>query len=335
MGRFRVSLACRGYDRTEPLIVGRVKPQGFDMEVTDMTGASVPKIFEAVHKGQYDAGEFSLAELAYSLSRNADELIGIPVFLHRMFRHQYIFCHTGSKIIRPEDLSGKRIAFPRIIQTASVWIRGHLVDDYGVSAKNSQWYTIVMHHWEDEHSTEPFMPTDGSLLLQLKGHGKDENEVGYNALQEGQVDALGTTQIPPAFRAGDPSLKRLFHNCRDVEIEYYKKTGIFPIMHLLVARKAAVQEHPELPRRLFELFSQAKKLANQRLRGDGSLGLAWKDHYVKEEEALFDGDAWAYGLEKNRHVLSKFLSYCHDIGISSRAMSPNELFHESTWDLKE
>jgi 4,5-dihydroxyphthalate decarboxylase len=90
-----------------------------------------------------------------------------------------------------------------------------------------------------------------------------------------------------------------------------------------------------LPRRLFELFSQAKKLANQRLRGDGSLGLAWKDHYVKEEEAIFGADPWAYGLEKNRHVLNKFLSYCRDIGISSRTMNPNELLHESTWNLNE
>ncbi len=227
MDKYKISVACRGYDRTETLILGRVKPEEFDLDVTDMTGVPVPKIFEAVHKGQYNAGEFSLAELAYSLSRNAGDLIGIPVFLHRMFRHQYIFCNTGSNIARPEDLSGKRIAFPRIIQAASVWIRGHLVDDYGVSAKDSQWYTVVMHHWEDEHSNEPFMLTDGSLSL------------------------------------------------------------------------------------------------------------AWKDHYEKEEEAIFGADPWAYGLEKNRHVLRKFLSYCHDIGISSRAMSPNELFHESTWDLNE
>lgn len=335
MAQPRISVATRSYDRTDAILSGQLNLKGFALQPCNLSGVSVPQIFERVCKGEFAAGEFSLAELVFYLSRNAGDLIGIPVFLHRVFRHQYIFCNAGSKILQPEDLTGKRIAFPRIIQTASVWIRGHLVDDYGVSAKNSQWYTIAMHHWEDEHSDEPFVPHDGSSLQQLPGPGTDENEVGYNALQEGKVDALGTTQIPPAFRNGDPRLKRLFDNYREVEIAYYKKTGIFPIMHLLVARKPVVAEHPELPRQLFELFFQAKKFANSRLRADGSLGLAWKEHYLKEEQEIFGGDPWVYGLAANRHALTKFLSYCYDIGISARPMEAKELFHPSTWDLKE
>jgi 4,5-dihydroxyphthalate decarboxylase len=330
-----ISVATRPYDRTEAILQRQVELKDFELRPVNLAGVSVPQIFERVYKGEFDAGEFSLAELVFYLSRNAGDLIGIPVFLHRVFRHQYIFCNTGAKIIRPEDLSGKRIAFPRIIQTASVWIRGHLVDDYGVSAKNCRWYTIAMHHWEDEYSDEPFVPTDGSPLEQLPWDGKDENAVGYNALLEGKVDALGTTQIPPAFRNGDHRLKRLFDNYREVEIAYYKKTGIFPIMHLLVARKSSVVASPELPRQLFEMFSQAKKLANVRLNGDGSLGLAWKEHYIKEEQEIFGGDAWAYGLAKNQHTLAKFLGYCYDIGISARKMEPKELFHPSTWGLSE
>jgi 4,5-dihydroxyphthalate decarboxylase len=299
----------------------------------NLGGVPVPQIFERVYRGEFDAGEFSLAELVFYLSRNAGDLIGIPVFLHRMFRQQYIFTNTAANIMRPEDLRGKRIAFPRIIQTATVWIRGHLVHDYGVSAQDNRWYTVLTHHWEDEHSNEPFIPKDGSTLEILTGPGKDENEIGYNALQEDRVDVLGTTQIPPAFRSGDARLKRLFEDFRQVEIAYYKNTGIFPIMHLLVARKSILAEHPDLARQLFELFCASKKLANARLRGDGSLGLAWKDHYIKEEQEIFGGDAWAYGLAKNQHAIGQFLTYCHDIGIAARKMEAKDLFHPSTWEL--
>lgn len=333
MGQPSIAVACRSYDRTEPIFNGQVSLKEFELRPCNLTGVPVPQIFERVYKGEFDAGEFSLAELVFYLSRNSSDLIGIPVFLHRMFRHQYIFCNTAANILRPEDLSGKRIAFPRIIQTATVWIRGHLVHDYGVSARNSRWYTVFTHHWEDEYSNEPFIPRDGSTLEILSGAGKDENEIGYNALQEGKVDVLGTTQIPLAFRAGDPRVKRLFDNYREVEIAYYKKTRIFPIMHLLAVRRSAVEEHPMLPSRIFELFSQAKLIANQKLRGDGSLGLAWKDSYVQEEESIFGADPWAYGLASNRIALDRFLTYCHDIGIAARPMEAKELFHPSTWEL--
>lgn len=333
MAQPTISVATRPYDRTEAILSGQVSMKGFTLQPRSLSGVPVPAIFERVYRGEFDAGEFSLAELVFYLSRNAGDLIGIPVFLHRMFRHQFIFCNAAANIRGPEDLRGKRIAFPRIIQTATVWIRGDLVHDYGVSAKDNRWYTVATHHWEDEHSNEPFIPTDGSTLDILTGAGRDENELSNNALRDGQIDVLGTTQIPPAFRSGDARIRRLFDNFREVEIAYYKKTGIFPIMHLLVARKSLLAQHAELPRQMFELFCEAKKLGNARLHGDGSLGLAWKEQYIKEEQEIFGGDAWAYGLAKNHAALSKFLTYCYDIGIAARKMEPRELFHPSTWEL--
>ena len=156
-----------------------------------------------------------------------------------------------------------------------------------------------------------------------------------SALGEGKIDALGTTGLPNSFIKGHKSIKRLFENYRDEEMSYFKKTRIFPIMHILVARKSVVEQHPDLPRKLFQLFVESKRLALNKLKKDVSLSIVWKNPYLDEEEKVFQGDPWAYGLNRNSHIIDKFLTYCYNQGVSARKMSPRDLFIPDTCDLTE
>ena len=333
MSNTRITLACRNYDRTQAIIRGLVKIPGIDLHVIEMS--DVPKMFTGLFKGEFDASEMSLAELVYYASRNQNDFIGIPVFPSRMFRHGFLFYNTASGIRSPGDLAGKRIGFPRLTQTACIWIRGILVEEYKVSAKKTRWYATSLHHWEDAHFKDELKPQDGSQIQWLEKRRDGDNDSAELALMEGSIDALGTTQPPSAFLQGDKKVKRLFENYQAVEAAYFKKTKIFPIMHVLAVQKSVVVNHPDLPRELFQLFLHSKRLANEWLRMDPSLRLAWKNHYLDLEREIFHGDPWTDGLEANAHVIDKFLSYCYELGVSARKMHPKELFHPGTWDLTE
>jgi len=333
MQSYRVTLACRNYDRTSAIIHGLVKAEGIDLQVFEIDSA--PHMFTRMFRGEFDVSEFTLAELVYYTSIGKSSFIGIPVFPLRRFRHGFIFCNISSDIKGPESLQGKRIGFLKWVQTAAIWIRGLLVDEYDISPQNTSWYVASMHHWDDGDGDERVRPRDGSVINWLEGRGKDVDKIVEEALIDGKVDAFGTPQCPMSFIKGDKRVKRLFENYKEAEVSYYKKTRIFPIMHVLVTRKSLVEEHPDLPKKLFDLFLQSKRLGEERIRTDTRSSLIWTNQYIAEEQELFQGDPWAYGLEKNHHVISKFLSYCYEQGVSDRKMSPKELFAPSTWDLTE
>lgn len=328
-----ISLACGKYDRTSAIIHGLIKPSGLDLNVIEVN--DVVRMFSNMFKGEYDASEMSLAELVYYASRGKNDFVGIPVFPSRVFRHGFIFCNAQSNINRPHDLEGKKIGFPRWVQTASVWEWGILVDEFNVSPQRTSWHVASLQHWHDGLDKDDIKPRDGSVIHLLEKRGQEEGECSDLALLEGVIDVLGTTRPPGYFIKGDKRVKRLFENYMEVEVSYFRKTRIFPIMHVMVVRRSVMEKHPELPAMIFDLFSKAKKWASDWMRKSPSLSLVWMNRYIEEEQRVFQGDPWAYGLEENAHVIEKFLSYCFDLGISERKMEPRELFAPSTWTLSE
>ncbi|MCH8055312.1 MAG: hypothetical protein IH857_04060 [Deltaproteobacteria bacterium] len=330
MGNSSVSLACRNYDRTQALLRGLVKVDGLDLQVLEKD--DVAGMFSEFYHGEFDVSEFSLAELVYSISRGRKEFVGIPVFPARVFRHSFVFCNTASGIQGPDSLEGKKIGFPRVVQTACIWIRGMLVSEYKVPAKKVDWYFLSAQHWDDKDHEDEIKTRDGSEIHWLERRGEDPAESAALALKEGKIDVLGATRVPKFYGEG---IKRLFVNYRDAEASYFKQTGIFPIMHVLTARKAAVDRDPDLPVKLFEVFSRARKWAHDWIRMNPSIRLVWKNHYLEEEREIFQGDPWVYGLQKNRHVISQFLDYCYDLGVSEKKISPEDLFAPNTWELTD
>ena len=329
----KIRLASRAYDGMLPILRGQMTIPGFEFEITETE--DVPGMFAGMFKGRYDVSEMSLGELIYYTSRGKADFVAVPVFPSRMFRHGFIFVRNNSAITRPANLSGKKIGFLRWVQTAAIWMRGMLIDEYGVSAKDSQWYVASMHHWDDHDPGATVQPRDGSVIRMIENNGKNTSERACGALLNGQVDALGVTESQLATLLADTSVRKLFENSRKVEADYFHNTQILPIMHVLALQKHVAERHPELPEQLFRLYTEAKRWAQRWRRAIPSLVEAWPNHYLTEEKEIFKTDPWAYGLEANRHVLDKFLAYCDAQGITARRIAPEEIFCPSTRKLVE
>lgn len=330
--RSSLSVASRSYDGIMPIVQGEVTIPGFELNVA--LDHRVARVFAALFDGAVDISEMSLAELVYYASRDQAEFVAIPVFPSRVFRHGHFFCHQQARISGPGDLNGRKIGFQRWVQTAGVWMRGILVEDYGVSPERTPWYIASTHHWEDQPNDD-VRPRDGSVIHRYQAETVTGAEDAYLALIAGEVDVMGVTEVQGPALLAEPTVHRLFSDYRAEEIAYYRRTRIFPIMHVLAMRKELADTYPELPVELFRAWSRAKKLAHATMRSTPSWSLAWKDRYLEEERAIFGGDLWPFGVEANRHVLAKFIDYCYQQGIAARPVTPQDLFHPSTWDLRE
>jgi 4,5-dihydroxyphthalate decarboxylase len=329
----KIRLACRTYDGALPILRGEMRLPEFQFDFSETD--DVPAMFAGMFKGDYDVSEMSLGELIYYTSRNKADFVAVPVFPSRMFRHGFLFCRKSSRIGSPAELSGKKIGFLRWVQTAAIWMRGMLVEEYGVSAKDTRWYVASMHHWDDSDPGATVRPRDGSVIQWLQSAGRNTAERACRALFDGEVDALGVTESQLAILLAHDDIKPLFENPREIEANYFRKTKILPIMHVLALQKELCEKHPGLPEKLFRLFSESKRWAQHWRRRIPSLVEAWPNHTLDEERRIFGTDPWAYGLDANRHVIEKFLLYCDAQGVTARSLAPEELFHPSTRQMTE
>jgi 4,5-dihydroxyphthalate decarboxylase len=332
MGPLAVSFASRAYDGIMPIIRGEVGIPGVNIQ--PRLDNNVPRVFASLFTGQVDMSEMSLAELIYYTSRGKADFVAIPVFPSRIFRHGYLFYDPKSGISGPRDLNGRRLGFQRWVQTAGVWQRGILVEHYGVSPVETQWFVGSIHHWAD-HAEETIEPRDGSEVRRYKLPSDPQTADSFGAIAGGEVDVVGVTENQAPQLLADGRFQRVFPDYRREEMEYYRKTRIFPIMHVLSMRRSLAEEHPELPAELFRLFSESKKLAQRSASELPSWALAWTREYMDGERELFGNDLWPFGVAANQHVIDTFFGYCWQQGIAARQMAAAELFHPSTAELVE
>ncbi len=187
-----ITLACRNYDGTNAIIRGALRLPGINLKVDEVN--DVVKMFSGMFKGEYDVAEMSLAEMIYYLTRDQCDFIGIPVFPSRLFRHSFMLCNETARIRGPKNLTGTKIGGLRWVQTALIWLRGMLVDEHQLSAKDTNWYVSALHHWHENGLEEKIMPRDGSIIRRLEGEGEDEYEMSCCALVDGKIDVLMTTE---------------------------------------------------------------------------------------------------------------------------------------------
>ena len=319
----RLTLAVGHYDRTEAIRDGRVRLEGVDLTHIMLR---VEEIFwRMAQYREFDASEFSLGGYVVRRGRGADDLVAIPVFPSRFFRQSCIFIHAGSNIRRPEDLRGKRIGVPEYQMTAAVWARGILSDDYGVHAADVAWVQGGL----EEPGRLPFEPVEPAGIK--VGFAPADRSLAQ-MLESGEIDALVTARTPSTFWRGGGSVRRLFKNPFEVERDYFRRTGIFPIMHTLVVKKEILDANPWLAFTLLKAFSEAKDLAMADLTQTSALPLSlpFLVEHAYETMDLMGKDFWPYGLESNRRTLETFVRYMHEQGLIPEPMPVETLFPEST-----
>jgi len=304
MSRLPITMACGPYDRMEALALGDVQPEGIALRYLAIQ--SPPEIFARMIKTRsFDVAEMSLAHYLIMKSRGDFPFIAIPVFPSRVFRHSYIFVNKASGIRTPRDLEGKRIGVQEYRQTAGVWVRGILSDEYKVDLDTVQWFEGGVNEPRGEDEDMDLRPTR-PISLQTIPHNRTLNDM----LEAGEIDAYFGARQPAALTAGK-NVARLFPDYRKLEKDYYSRTGFHPIMHTLVMREDLHAEHPWVAESLFKACSQAKKWALQQMRFSGAQRtmLPWLYDEIAEMQALMGSDPWPYGLEKNRPILSAFARY--------------------------
>jgi len=321
-----LTIGCGNYDRTVGLRTGDVQAEGIRINYIPLEAEEI--FWRMGHHTEFDVSEMSLSNHVTMISRGNSPFVAIPVFPSRYFRHGYWFYNTASGIGGPDSICGKRLGFQRWVQTAGVWMRGQLRDEHGVSPTDNEWYVASVHHWDGGHAEE-LHPRDGSTIRLLGPGFTSEN--AHLALLDGRVDLMGTTEIHAPKLLADRRAKRLFPDYRSAEADYFRKSAIFPIMHLVGMRAELAARHPELPAQLCTAFGEAQAITLRRAAGLPSHSLAWHAAYLEKETALLGANQWRYGLEANRQVLTRFIDYCFDQGIAARRIEPEDLFHPSTW----
>jgi 4,5-dihydroxyphthalate decarboxylase len=316
-----LTIACGDYDRTHPLIDGSVKPEGIELNWLVLPHFEIWT--RMLNYYDFDASEISLS--SYIIARTLRKpLTAIPVFPARAFRHSYIFINTKNGIREPKDLMGSRVGLGEFQQTATVWIRGILQHEYGVKLDDIEWYT-----WTPRQRMEIELPRRYKVTQIMPDQKPDQ------MLFDGELDAIMVPSLFPSLFNSPPHVRRLFEDSPKVEAEYFKKTGIFPIMHSVALRQDVWERHPWIARSLFNAFQQAKEDAYARLKDPSpyKISLAWFRGPVDDQRAILGDDPWTYGLEKNRHVVETLMTYLYEQGLAEKNLEVEQLFAPNTLDL--
>jgi len=322
MAKLNLSLAVGPYDRTRALIDGSVQIDG--VSVAGMTLSPEEIFFRAFRQAEFDICELSLSSFTLKTAQGNCPYVGVPAFVSRAFRHTAIYVRTD-RIKKPADLKGKRVGLPEYQLTANVWARAILEDDHGVKPSDIHW---VRGGIEDADRPEKIaIKLPPNVKLEEAPAGKSISRL----LAEGAIDGFIAPR-PPSLPKGTPNVGWLFADPVAAAKDYYKRTGIFPIMHLVGVRRELVERNPWLPGAVFKAFEQAKKAALDLLSDTSAtkVTLPFVEERLIEARALMGEDFWSYGLEPNRKTLESFLKHHHAQGLSPRLVKPEELFHPGT-----
>lgn len=323
MTRTHIALACDLNDRTRDLVTGAVRPTGIDLNFLPF---EVEETFWRMLKHQeFDAAEMSMSSYMMARDQGAPELIAIPAFPSRFFRHSCVFVNADSGIDEPGDLKGKNVGVPEYQMTASLMVRGMLQDEYDVRPEDMIWY----HGGEEEGGREEKLSIDLPDAVEIRGIEPDQTL--SQMLADGDLDALVTARIPSSFHDGP--VERLFPDFKQVEKEYYRTTGIFPIMHCVVLRQDVYDQKPWVAKELYKAFERSKQNFLERIGKTNELqvGLPWVIDELEETRELMGWDYWPYGVEANREVLETMTRYSDEQDLTQERLAVDELFAPNTY----
>ena len=325
MSKLQLSIAMGDYDRTRPLFDGRVQIDGVDPVYMLLNPEEM--FFRAMRSRDFDIAEISFSSYLIKHSRGECPYIGIPVFLSRAFRHTSIYVRKD-RIKTPQDLRGKRIGLPEYQLTANVWARSILEGDFGVRPDEVTWVQGGIETAGRPEKIKLELPPN--IKIESAPEGKTISQL----IDEGEIDGFIGPRPPSASALKNENVRWLFDDPTAVAKEYYQRTKVYPIMHILGVRKELAAQHPWLPNALFKAFTQSKKVALDLLADTSAtkVTLPFVEEQLKAAKESLGEDFWSYGVAPARQTLEVFVKHHHSQGLSPRKLEVEELFHPSTYE---
>ncbi|WP_245639686.1 substrate-binding domain-containing protein [Paraburkholderia heleia] len=320
-----LSLACQNTDRSRALLDGRVRIEG--CRINFIEGPAEALFQRAFRHEEFDISELSLGTHILTTARGQSRYIGIPVFLSRSFRHSAIYVRSDRDIDAPEALKGRRIGVPDFQQTAGIWVRGMLADEYGFDRRDVTWVVGGL----EQAGRQARMPVNLPPELNIEPVGPDETLAAL--LDAGDIDAVIAPRPPSCF-GRNANVQRLFPDFRSAEEAWVRKTGLFPPMHMVGIRRALVEQHPWLPVNVYQAFRKAHEIAMQEIVITDTLRVMhpWIASEVERVKGVMGDDYWRYGMAGNRHDIDTLQRYATDDGLIDGAVPVEQLFAVSTFD---
>jgi 4,5-dihydroxyphthalate decarboxylase len=320
MPKVPLTFACGLYDRMLPLYTREIEPDGIDLNFLAIDNPR--EIFDRMGGAlEFDACEMSSSDFIRRLAQGDCPLVALPVFVSRVFRHGFITVNRNV-IKAPKDLAGKRIGVPHYPMTAAIFIRGLLQHDFGVDLSGVQWIEGAINEAKP-HGNPTRLPFAKPVAIEANNSGKSLSQL----LAAGDIQAIIGTGLPDAIKT-DPHIGRLFPDYREREQDYFRRTGIFPIMHLVVIRRDIYERHPFVATSLYNALNGSKQKAAEKMRYLGVLRymLPWMAAEIEELDAVFGGDPWPYGIEPNRPTLEALVQYLVDQSLLAHPIPIEQLF---------
>lgn len=316
MARIQLSLAIDQYDHTREITSGQIPVEGVELVPVNLP---IEEIFFRMAKfHEFDISELSMGKYIAMRSQGDTTFTALPVFVSRAFRHSSYYVKSGGPIRHPEQLAGKRVGIPEWAQTAAVYSRGMLVHEFGVPLASVEWVQAGVNEAGRVEKVDRKLP-EGVR------YRPEPTRCLNDMLMAGEIDCVLSARPPKALGDG---VERLFPDYQPLEEAYYKKTGIYPIMHSIVVKTALLEAHPWLAMNLFKAFDEARRRSMSRMDDitASKAPLAWLKAYSDHMKSIFGADFFPYGLEQNRKTLEAFLQYGFEQGVCFRKLSPEELF---------
>jgi 4,5-dihydroxyphthalate decarboxylase len=319
MGRLPITIATWDYDRVRALVDGRVRVEGCDVNYVTMP---VEECFErAFFHGEFEVAEIGFSPYLIALSRGIAPYVAVPAFLSRMFRHSAVYIRGDRGIEGPADLRGKRIGVPEYQMSAVMWFRGFLHDEFAIGAKDIDWVQAGLESPGRRDKFPLNLPGDFPIVS-LDG------ETLSGMLADGRLDGVISARRPSCFVAGHPQVRRLFPDYRAAERDYFRRTGLFPIMHAVGIRRDVLEANRWLAASVYKAFLQAKRIADAEFVETTALkiGLPWVNAEYEATVDVMGADFWSYGIDANRETLSTMARYSFEQGLAVRLLTVDEMF---------
>ena len=319
MTKLKLSIATTDYDHFRDFRVGDVRAEGIDHNWLNLGHHECFARFTA--NREFDVSEISFAKFSAQVTRENSDIIGLPVICSRLFRFSSFYVNKKSGIKTIQDLRGKKVGSPEWAHSAAVYMRGWMHNELGVSLQDVHWIQAGANAAGREEKVELNLP-EGVQLTRIKDKSLSE------LLSSGEIDCAIIARPPTCFLEGHPDIIRLFPNFLEMEEEYYDRTKVYPIMHIIAMRKSILDENPWVARNLMNAFQESKRRSLERLFDPAvsRYPLPWLASYARRMRDKFEGDPFPYGIEENRPTWEQMSLYTFQQGIAHRQFTPEEIF---------